>query len=123
MTPHVSTKRWTLSDLEVTDDAIRVWLSDGRAVAVPLSWYPQLCDATADERNHWKLEDDGTAVRWPDLDEDVSVAGLVTGSSGESAASLGEWLLARQQGRGVLGFELAAWQQAHRIAALSPGRS
>ena len=59
-----------------TDDAIRVWLSDGRAVAVPLGWYPRLCDVTADERSRWEPADDGTAVRWPDLDEDVSVAGF-----------------------------------------------
>jgi hypothetical protein len=80
-------------EVDVTDDALVVELSDGRTVSAPIAWYPRLLHATRRERSRWRLVGDGEGINWPDLDEDISVAGLLKGrSSGESQASLKRWL-------------------------------
>ena len=60
-------------DVSVTDDTLQVELSDGRTMSVPLAWYPRLVHATQEERNNWELIGGGQGIRWPDLDEDLSV--------------------------------------------------
>lgn len=83
-----------------TDDALVVDLDDGRTLSVPLAWYPRLLHGTPAERGHWRLVGRGEGVHWPDLDEDVSVEGLLAGRpSGESQRSLQRWL----EGRGRRG--------------------
>jgi hypothetical protein len=83
-------------DVVVDKDTLRVDLSDGRTIAVPLAWYPRLAHASATERGNWRLIADGEGLHWPDLDEDISVAALLTGRrSAESDASLQRWLKAR----------------------------
>jgi len=83
-------------DVAVSDDTLRVELSDGRTISVPLDWYPRLTHATEEERAHWRLIGRGHGIHWEDLDEDVSVEGLLAGrSSGESQASLKKWLESR----------------------------
>jgi hypothetical protein len=80
----------------VTADTLTVELSDGRSVSVPLAWYPRLLNATAEERMKWRLLAEGEGIRWPDVDEDISVASLIAGRpSSESAASLQRWLAER----------------------------
>jgi hypothetical protein len=84
----------------VTDDALIVDLLDGRTVTVPLSWYPRLVHGTPAERVHWRLIGRGEGIHWPDLDEDISVDGLLAGRpSGETQRSLGRWLKSRQDAR------------------------
>ncbi len=79
--------------LMVTDDMLSVDLSDGRTIAVPLGWFPRLLHATPEERNHWRLIGRGHGIHWEDLDEDISVEGLLAGRpSGESHTSLKKWL-------------------------------
>ena len=85
---------WTVfaQDVRVTDDTLSVDLTDGRTIAVPILWYPRLAHATPEERNHWEIGS-GIGIHWPDLDEDISVEGLLQGkSSGESQKSLQRWL-------------------------------
>ena len=60
-----------------TDDALHVRLADGREISAPLEWFPRLRDATAEQRQHWRLIGGGVGIHWPDLDEDVSAAGLL----------------------------------------------
>ncbi len=80
----------------VTDDALTVDLMDGRTVMVPLAWYPRLLHGAPQERNHWRLIGKGVGIHWPDLDEDISVEGLLAGQpSGESHRSLKRWLEGR----------------------------
>lgn len=67
----------TALHVDVTDAALRVRLSDGRELSAPLEWFPRLRDATAAQRANWRLIGKGAGVHWPDLDEDVSVAGLL----------------------------------------------
>jgi hypothetical protein len=64
-------------DVQFVDDALRVQLSDGREISVPLEWFPRLRDATAEQRSHWRLIGWGVGIHWEDLDEDLSVAGLL----------------------------------------------
>lgn len=66
-------------EVTVTDDELIVALSDGRRIAAPLEWFPRLRDASADQRSRWVLLGDGIGIHWPDLDEDISVAGLLRG--------------------------------------------
>ena len=56
---------------------LRVELSDGREVSVPLSWFPRLQKAPASARAKWRLIGVGSGIHWPDIDEDVSVASLL----------------------------------------------
>jgi len=84
----------------VTEDALVVDLVDGRTVSVPLSWYPRLTHGTPAERSNWRLIGRGEGIHWPDLDEDISVAGLLAGRpSGETQTSLRRWLGSRPQAR------------------------
>ena len=84
--------------VQVTEDTLIVDLEDGRTIAVPLSWYPRLAYATAEERANYQIAGAGYGIHWPDLDEDIGVEGLLAGKrSLESAASLRRWLAARGQ--------------------------
>ena len=66
-------------------DTLCVDLSDGRTISVPLSWYPRLLHATLAERKHWRLIGRGLGIHWDDLDEDLSVEGLLAGKQREKA--------------------------------------
>ena len=80
-----------------SEDSMTVLLDDGRELSVPLVWYPRLLDGSAEERGHYELIGQGEGIHWPELDEDISVEGLLAGRrSAESAASLARWKQARQ---------------------------
>ena len=82
---------------KVTNEALTVDLVDGRTIIVPLVWFPRLWHGTPHERNHFEIFGDGAYIYWPDLDEDLTVAGLLAGrQSGESPHSLGKWLASRK---------------------------
>jgi hypothetical protein len=83
--------------VEVTEDTLSVDLSDGRTISVPLEWFPRLLHATLSERNNWRLIGRGHGIHWEDLDEDISVEGLLKGRpSGESQKSFKKWLSQRK---------------------------
>jgi hypothetical protein len=83
-------------EVRVTDDTLTVELADGRTLAVPLAWYPRLWHGTPEERRNWRLIGDGVGIHWPDLDEDISIEGLLLGRrSGENQSSLQKWLNTR----------------------------
>ena len=52
-------------------------LADGRNISAPLSWFPRLMNATGKERDNWQLIGQGSGVRWPDINEDISIPGLL----------------------------------------------
>ena len=68
-----------VKNVKCTRDTLRVDLLDGRAILVPLAWYPRLLHATPQERSNWKSAGGGFGIHWPDLDEDLSVEGLLRG--------------------------------------------
>ena len=63
--------------VRVTETFLRVTLSDGREVAAPLAWFPRLKKATRSQRKHWRLIGGGVGIHWEEVDEDISVAGLL----------------------------------------------
>jgi len=64
-------------DVRVTADRLHLVLNDGREISAPLTDFPRLQSATASERSNWEITDFGLAVRWPDIDEDIGLAGLL----------------------------------------------
>jgi hypothetical protein len=79
--------------VSVTEDSLTVDLDDGRSISVPLAWFPRLLHGTTKERNNWRLIGKGEGIHWPDLDEDISIEGILFGrSSGESQRSFSRWL-------------------------------
>lgn len=67
-------------DFQVTDDSIIARLADGRAISVPLVWSWRLSDATPEQRGRYEIIGNGLGVHWPDIDEDISAAGMLYGT-------------------------------------------
>ncbi len=63
--------------VDVSDVALRIVLSDGRELSVPLAWFPRLHDASPEQRRNWELRGAVHGLHWPDVDEDVSVRALM----------------------------------------------
>ena len=61
-------------------DRLSVELMDGRAISVPLVWFPRLANATPAQREHWVLAGGGYGIHWPDIDEDLSTEGMLRGA-------------------------------------------
>ena len=86
-------------NVSLTEAALVVELTDGRTITVPLTWYPRLAHGTPAERANWRLIGEGEGLHWRELDEDISVEGLLAGRcSGETQASLRRWLENRKAG-------------------------
>jgi hypothetical protein len=66
------------ASVSVTVTELVVTLADGRRIATPLDWYPRLKSATATQRANFEIMPMG--VHWPDIDEDLSVAGMLKGN-------------------------------------------
>ena len=64
-------------EVSCTDDALHVRLADGREISAPLEWFPRLRDASPEQRRQWRLIGGGIGIHWPELDEDISTAGLL----------------------------------------------
>ena len=79
------------------DRSLTVTPSDGRRLSLTLDWYPRLKHGTPAERNNWRLIGRGEGINWPDLDEDLSLDGFLTGrQSAEKASSIRRWLATRK---------------------------
>ena len=88
------------TNVVVTAHHLTVDLSDGRTISVPLSWYPRLMHGTPAERSNVEISPVG--LHWPELDEDLSIDGIIAGRrSAESAKSLQRWLEFRERGEKV----------------------
>jgi len=68
------------TDVEVTDDEIIARLTDGRTISVPLAWSWRLSEATPQERSNFRLIGAGQGIHWPDVDEDISIRGMLDGT-------------------------------------------
>jgi hypothetical protein len=73
-----------ITNVRFGDDSLIVDLADGRTISVPLEWYPRLLHASAAERSNWRLSSGGFGIHWPDIDEDLSSAGLLRGAPAAS---------------------------------------
>lgn len=68
-----------INDVRVTEDEIIAYLADGRVISVPLAWSWRLSEATPSQRANFRLIGTGQGVHWPDVDEDLSVEGMLQG--------------------------------------------
>ena len=68
-----------VAEVETTEDELSVRLMDGRTISVPLVWYPRLLHATEAQRKNWQIAGGGYGIHWEEIDEDISVAGLLAG--------------------------------------------
>lgn len=102
----IESKAPVVVGIVATETTLTAKLADGRAISVPLDWYPRLAHGTPKERNNIILYEGGY-IRWPDLDEDIRVESLLAGRrSRESEASFARWLAAKRAGRGLTLAEL-----------------
>ena len=67
----------TAVDVTVSEDFLRVVLTNGRELAAPLAWFPRLRDATPAQRTVWRLIGRRQGIHWPEVDEDISIASLL----------------------------------------------
>ncbi len=72
-------------EVEFDDVMMRVTFTDGRVLGVPLAWFPALLKATPDQRTGYEIGGGGISLHWPELDEDLSIAGLMAGMDWRSA--------------------------------------
>lgn len=85
-------------EVEVTEDTLIVSLVDGRVIATPLAWFPRLWYGTPEERANFEIIGDGNYIHWPELDEDLSVSGILAGRRAkENPDSLKKWLEMRKR--------------------------
>ena len=63
--------------VHITPETLTVDLEDGRTIGVPLVWFPRLLAATPEQRSRFELIGRGIGIHWPDIDEDLSVQGLL----------------------------------------------
>jgi hypothetical protein len=68
-----------IEDVRVTTDEIIAHLADGRVISVPLAWSWRLSEASVTQRSHFRIIGTGQGVHWPDVDEDISVEGMLHG--------------------------------------------
>ena len=73
-------------DVRCDEHSLIVDLMDGRTISVPLAWYPRLLHATPDQRAKWEKSAAGYGIHWPDVDEDLSIEGLLRGAPAPRAA-------------------------------------
>jgi hypothetical protein len=72
-----------VAGVQVTDSHVEVTLSDGRHVSAPLGWFPKIAAASPAARAKWEISAAGFGIHWPDLDEDIGVAGLLRKGAAE----------------------------------------
>lgn len=73
-------------EVAISEDELSVELADGRRVTVPLTWFPRLLHADPAQRQNWRFIGDGQGIHWPDVDEDLSVHGLLRGANAPGAS-------------------------------------
>ena len=71
------TMRPRAREISISEDELTALLADGRKISVPLVWFPRLLHATTDQRRNLELLGEGEGIHWPDIDEGLSVAGLL----------------------------------------------
>jgi hypothetical protein len=95
-----------IQDVRITSDEIIAHLADGRVISVPLAWSWRLSDATPAQRAKWRLIGDGQGVHWPEIDEDLSVEGMLHGVPAHRPKSK----------------EMKHHKARHRVAAIKPSQ-
>lgn len=72
-------------EVKFKDEIMEVHLTDGRIVSVPIIWFPLLHESTPEQREHYEIGGGGVSLHWEEIDEDISVAGLLAGGNEETS--------------------------------------
>lgn len=72
-------------EVEFDEEMMHVLLTDGRIISVPIIWFPLLYEATPEQRENYEIDGGGISLHWPDIDEDLSLAGLMAGVDWQAA--------------------------------------
>ena len=75
----VKAKEVRIKDVSICEDTISAHLLDGRTISVPLAWSWRLSEATPEQRANYEIIGDGQAINWPEIDEDLSAEGMLSG--------------------------------------------
>ncbi|MDM7952961.1 MAG: DUF2442 domain-containing protein [Cyanobium sp. CZS 25K] len=78
-------------EVACTEDKLTVDLADGRSISVPQVWHPRLLHAPSVERDNWEVAGGGFGIHWPDIDEDLSVEGLLRGAPSARVKALSSY--------------------------------
>jgi hypothetical protein len=68
-----------IKKVQIDEDNLSVELMDGRVVSVPLVWSWRLSEANSEQRHHYEIIGDGEVIHWPEIDEDISIEGMLYG--------------------------------------------
>ncbi len=71
--------------VQFRDEMMEVHLTDGRIISVPIIWFPLLHEAAPEQRERYEIGGGGVSLHWPEIDEDISVAGLLVGADAQSS--------------------------------------
>jgi hypothetical protein len=71
-------------DVRLEEKMFYVQLEDGRQIGVPYTWFWRLAQATAEQRSKWRFIGGGAGIHWEEIDEDISVAGILNGNKNPS---------------------------------------
>jgi len=74
-------------DVRIEDEMFYVQLEDGRQIGVPYDWYWRLAGATQAQRQNWRFISEGVGIQWEDIDEDISIAGILKGNKNPTPPS------------------------------------
>jgi len=77
-----------IQSVSVSDDEISAQLLDGRTISVPLAWSWRLSEATPEQRSRFEIIGSGSGIHWPEIDEDISVEGMLHGIPARRPAKL-----------------------------------
>jgi hypothetical protein len=81
----IDEKTLEIADVACTESDLVVSLRDGRKIVTPLWWYPRLSNASPEQRAHWELAGAGRGIHWPDVDEDLSLEGILRAAKAPGA--------------------------------------
>ncbi len=65
----------------IEDDNLAVEIMEGRTIKAPLAWYPRLFNASKEQLQKWQICGGGYGIHWEEIDEDISVEGLLRGAT------------------------------------------
>lgn len=67
-------------NIHIEEEKFYIFLEDGREIGVPYNWFWRLDQASVEERNNWRFIGNGTGIHWEDIDEDISILGILNGN-------------------------------------------
>ncbi len=70
--------------MRIEKEMFYVKLEDGREIGVPFTWYWRLAGASEKQRNNWRFISEGYGIHWEEIDEDISIAGILKGKKNPS---------------------------------------